>query len=132
MPQDVYQAVQELAQRLEVSEATVRRWIKTRELRAIDTGKGWRIASAYLEVASVDVFARTKPRTQAADDRHPLQANVPMQRGSEAAKEAADLVLTDDNFTSIAAAVREGLRGPSRYARTSRVREWQTTRYRSR
>ncbi len=29
-------------------------------------------------------------------------------KGSEAAKEAADLVLTDDNFASIAAAVREG------------------------
>jgi magnesium-transporting ATPase (P-type) len=29
-------------------------------------------------------------------------------KGSEAAREAADLVLTDDNFASIAAAVREG------------------------
>ncbi len=29
-------------------------------------------------------------------------------KGSEAAKEAAELVLTDDNFASIAAAVREG------------------------
>ncbi len=30
------------------------------------------------------------------------------RKGSEAAKEAADIVLTDDNFASIAAAVREG------------------------
>lgn len=29
-------------------------------------------------------------------------------KGSEAAREAADLVLADDNFASIAAAVREG------------------------
>jgi excisionase family DNA binding protein len=36
MPHDRYQTVQELAERLEVSEATVRRWIKSGELRAID------------------------------------------------------------------------------------------------
>lgn len=30
------------------------------------------------------------------------------KKGSEVAKESADLILTDDNFTSIEAAVREG------------------------
>ena len=49
MPQDLYQTVQELADRLEVAEATVRQWIKSGELRAIDIGKGWRIADADLE-----------------------------------------------------------------------------------
>lgn len=49
MPQDRYQTVQELADRLEVAEATVRQWIKSGELRAIDIGKGWRIADADLE-----------------------------------------------------------------------------------
>ena len=49
MPHDRYQTVQELADRLEVSEATVRRWIKSGELRAIDIGKGWRIADADLQ-----------------------------------------------------------------------------------
>ena len=50
MPQDRYQTVQELADRLEVAEATVRQWIKGGELRAIDIGKGWRIADADLEI----------------------------------------------------------------------------------
>lgn len=49
MPHDRYQTVQELADRLEVAEATVRQWIKSGELRAIDIGKGWRIADADLE-----------------------------------------------------------------------------------
>lgn len=49
MPQDRYQTVQELAQRLEVAEATVRHWIKSGELRAIDIGKGWRIADTDLQ-----------------------------------------------------------------------------------
>jgi len=48
MPHDRYQTVPELAERLEVAEATVRRWIKSGELRAIDIGKGWRIADSDL------------------------------------------------------------------------------------
>lgn len=49
MPYDRYQTVQELAERLEVSEATVRNWIKSGTLRAIDIGKGWRISNTDLE-----------------------------------------------------------------------------------
>lgn len=49
MPQDQYQTVKDVAARLRVAEATVRHWIKAGELRAIDIGKGWRIADADLE-----------------------------------------------------------------------------------
>jgi excisionase family DNA binding protein len=49
MPQDQYQTVREVADRLKVAEAMVRHWIRERELRAIDIGKGWRIADADLE-----------------------------------------------------------------------------------
>ena len=48
MPQDRYQTVQEVADRLEAAEATVRQWIKTGALRAIDIGKGWRISDTDL------------------------------------------------------------------------------------
>lgn len=49
MPQDRYQTVQDVADRLKVSEATVRHWIKEGALRAIDIGKGWRISDADLQ-----------------------------------------------------------------------------------
>ncbi|MDP2737181.1 MAG: helix-turn-helix domain-containing protein [Pseudorhodobacter sp.] len=38
-----------MADRLKVAEATVRHWIKLGDLRAIDIGKGWRIANTDLE-----------------------------------------------------------------------------------
>lgn len=49
MPHDRYQTVQELAGRLEVAEATVRQWIKSGKLRAIDIGKGWRISDTDVQ-----------------------------------------------------------------------------------
>lgn len=48
MPQDQYQTVREVADRLKVAEATVRHWIKEGQLRGIDIGKGWRIADTDL------------------------------------------------------------------------------------
>lgn len=60
MPQDRYQTVQEVADRLEVAEATVRQWIKSGALRAIDIGKGWRISDT--DLAQFLTSRETAPR----------------------------------------------------------------------
>lgn len=60
MPQDRYQTVKEVAERLEVAEATVRQWIKAGALRAIHIGKGWRVADA--DFAAFIIARETVPR----------------------------------------------------------------------
>ena len=60
MPNERYQTVKEVADRLKVGEATVRHWIRTGDLRAVDIGKGWRIADA--DLALFLVRHQTVPR----------------------------------------------------------------------
>jgi excisionase family DNA binding protein len=72
MPQDRYQSVQDIAKRLEVAEATVRQWIKSGLLRAIDIGKGWRIADYDLErfLITRQTAPRDKDRAAASVQEH--------------------------------------------------------------
>jgi excisionase family DNA binding protein len=60
VPNERYQTVKEVADRLKVGEATVRHWIRTGDLRAVDIGKGWRIAD--MDLALFLVRHQTVPR----------------------------------------------------------------------
>ncbi len=64
MARDEYQTVKELADRLKVSEATVRGWIKDGELRAIEIGKGWRIADSDLKTFLCKHATRARETTE--------------------------------------------------------------------
>lgn len=72
MSREQYQTVKEIADLLKVNEATVRRWIKDGELRAIDIGKGWRIGPedlyAFLEGHATRPAARPNGATNTAPD----------------------------------------------------------------
>lgn len=68
MPRDQYQTVKEVADRLRVSEATVRGWIKDGELRAIEVGKGWRIADSDLDAFLCSHSTRAKDPAQHQDE----------------------------------------------------------------
>lgn len=68
MPQDRYQSVQDLAERLVVAEATVRQWIKSGALRAIDIGKGWRVSDTDLAE-----FLKARETVSRESGRQPAQ-----------------------------------------------------------
>lgn len=68
MARDQYQTVKEIADRLKVSEATVRGWIKHGDLRAIDIGKGWRIADSDLAAFLRAHATRLRPTGTGATD----------------------------------------------------------------
>lgn len=60
MPRDQYQTVKEVADRMKVSETTVRGWIRDGALRAIEIGKGWRVADTDFEVFLRDHATRAR------------------------------------------------------------------------
>lgn len=72
MPREQYQTVKEIADLLKVNEATVRRWIKDGELRAIDIGKGWRIGGddldAFIEGHATRPAVKQNGETNTAPD----------------------------------------------------------------
>ena len=73
MSNEQYQTVREVAELLKVSEVTVRPWIRDRELRAMDIGKGWRIGAEDLH-AFLDGHA-TKPAATAVGAAQTVAGN---------------------------------------------------------
>jgi excisionase family DNA binding protein len=68
MKNEHYMTVKELADHLKVAEATVRQWIRSRELRAIEIGKGWRISQtdfqAFLRLKETAPRPAPLPKTE--------------------------------------------------------------------
>lgn len=64
IPKDQHQTVKEVVGRLKVAEVTRRLRIKEGQLRAIDIGKGWRIADT--DLANFLLAHQTAPRMKRA------------------------------------------------------------------
>jgi hypothetical protein len=64
IPKDQYQTVKEVVYRLKVAEVTGQHRIKEGQLRAIDIGKGWRIADA--DLANFLLAHQTAPKMKQA------------------------------------------------------------------
>ena len=75
MARDQYQTVKEVADRLKVSEATVRGWIKDGALRAIEIGKGWRIADSDLAAFLSSHATRAREAAEQAGGSGRVAAN---------------------------------------------------------
>ena len=83
MSHEQYRTVKQVADLLQVNEATVRRWIKDGELRAIDIGKGWRIDAddlgAFLEVHAT----RPATRPDGGNDTAPEETGAQDTKGQK-------------------------------------------------
>lgn len=82
MPREQYQTVSEIAERLKVAEATVRSWIRDGALRAIDIGKGWRIADSDFEAFLLDHETRARAQEQEHRTPPPADGRDPSQEGA--------------------------------------------------
>lgn len=81
MPRDQYQTVKEIGDRLGVGEATVRGWIKDGALRAIDIGKGWRIADKDFEIFLQSHATRARGRGAEVPETYRTPSPTPSRDG---------------------------------------------------
>ena len=82
--------VKEVADLVQVSEASVRHWIKLRQLRAIDLGREWRVVPRDLEVfLAAHATCRTTPPPADAGGGPTL---IPARRGEASANPLDDLL----------------------------------------